>query len=197
MLKLSKDGLKVKRRIPFDAKSVDIQSIDAATIYIEDFPEHLTHRELAKLFARAGTIRNVTMPKYKENFTSKGFAFVEFKTENEAKSAIELFDNVVPNEFTDTTCENYVQVTGQIKPLKVLSKNAWAEKKEEMKRLKREIANLFPGTMFEAKPSSRKPTEVFEDGTLLKIKFASKSALAKQALKSVVMHFGNPVYIDV
>lgn len=84
MLKLSKDGIKVKRRIPFDPKSVDRSSIDSATIYVENFPEQLTHRELAKIFARAGAIRNVCMPKFKDNMTSKGFAFVEFATEKGA-----------------------------------------------------------------------------------------------------------------
>jgi RNA recognition motif-containing protein len=110
MLKLSKDGLKVKRRIPFDIKVVDKKQIDASTIYVENFPEHLTHRELAKLFARAGTIRNVTMPKYKDNFTSKGFAFVEFSDEKSAANAIELFNNCIPLEFTDAKCQNFVHV---------------------------------------------------------------------------------------
>ena len=81
MLKISKDGLKVKRRIPFDVAAIDKKQIDACTIYIENFPVHLTHKELAKLFARAGMIRNVTMPKFKDNFTSKGFAFIEFADE--------------------------------------------------------------------------------------------------------------------
>lgn len=67
MLKLSKDGLKVRRRIPFDAKVVDRKEVDEATIYVENFPQHLTHKEMAKLFARAGTIRNVVMPKFKDN----------------------------------------------------------------------------------------------------------------------------------
>lgn len=65
-------------------KKVDTAAIDASTIYVEDFPLHLTHRELAKLFTRAGLIRNVVIPKYKENFTAKGFAFVEFKSDKEA-----------------------------------------------------------------------------------------------------------------
>jgi len=72
-----------------------------------------------------------------------------------------------------------VHVQGEIKPLQVMSKSAWIEKKEEMKKLKREIASLFPSTMFEAQPSKNRVTETFEDGTLLRIRFGSKSVLAK------------------
>lgn len=94
----------VKRRVPFDEKAVDRKLIDQATIYVENFPEHLTHRELARLFARAGAIRNVVMPKFKDNYTSKGFAFIEFSTQKEALNSIELFNNCIPSEFTDITC---------------------------------------------------------------------------------------------
>jgi hypothetical protein len=39
LLKLSKDGMKVKRRIPFDPKAVDRKAMDACTIYVENFPD--------------------------------------------------------------------------------------------------------------------------------------------------------------
>jgi RNA recognition motif-containing protein len=104
MLKLSKDDLRVKRRIPFTMKDVNTVEIDRASVYVENFPEHLTHRELAKMFARAGPIRNVSVPKYKENFTSKGFAFIEFVSHKDAMNAIELFNNCIPSEFTDASC---------------------------------------------------------------------------------------------
>lgn len=148
ILKLSKDGKTVKRRVQFDEKAVDRSKIDEATIYIENFPEHLTHRELARLFARAGPIRNVIMPKFKDNFTSKGFAFIEFATQKDALNAIELFNNCIPSEFTDNTCQNFVHVQGTVTQLRVMLKHEWSLKKEEMKQLKREIANLCPATMF-------------------------------------------------
>jgi RNA recognition motif-containing protein len=44
------------------------------------------------------------MPKFKDNFTSKGFAFIEFADEQFALKASSLFNNCVPNEFTDTAC---------------------------------------------------------------------------------------------
>jgi cytochrome c556 len=42
MLKLSKCGKLVKRRLPFDAKSVDQKKMDSCTIYVENFPENLS-----------------------------------------------------------------------------------------------------------------------------------------------------------
>jgi La-related protein 7 len=44
MLKLASDKKKLKRRIPFSIKDVNQDQMDAATIYVENFPEHLTHR---------------------------------------------------------------------------------------------------------------------------------------------------------
>lgn len=133
ILKLAKDLKSVKRRVPFDEKAVDRALMDQATVYIENFPEHLTHKEMARLFARAGTIRNVIMPKFKDNFTSKGFAFIEFATHNDAANAISLFNNCIPIEFTDNTCQNFVHVQGTVTQLRVMPKHEWALKKAEMK----------------------------------------------------------------
>ena len=42
MLKLSKCGNLVKRRIPFDIKRVDKIKMDNCTVYVENFPEELS-----------------------------------------------------------------------------------------------------------------------------------------------------------
>lgn len=42
MLKLSKCKTKLKRRIPFSLKTVDLQSMHDATIYVENFPKEVT-----------------------------------------------------------------------------------------------------------------------------------------------------------
>jgi RNA recognition motif-containing protein len=94
---------------------------------------------MAKLFSRAGSIRNVTMPKYKDNFTPKGFAFVEFAEEKSAESAIQMFNNCIPLEFTDAKSQNFVHVQGNVTQLRVMPKHEWSAKKEEMKQIKREI----------------------------------------------------------
>ena len=64
MLKLSKCGNLVKRRIPFDIKRVDRAKMDNCTVYVENFPEELSQSDLAKIFARAGEIKNITLPRF-------------------------------------------------------------------------------------------------------------------------------------
>ena len=110
MLKLSKCSKLVKRRIPFDIKKVDGDKMDGCTVYVENFPEQLTHQEIAKLFSRAGEIRNVRVPKFAGNCVSKGFCFVEFNCEEAANKACELFNNCIPEEFTNSECKNYILV---------------------------------------------------------------------------------------
>jgi len=78
MLKLSKDRLKVKRRIPFRINQVDLKQMDESTIYVERFPSNVNHEHLSIIFRRAGKIRHVSLPKFKNSGNHKGFAFIEF-----------------------------------------------------------------------------------------------------------------------
>lgn len=137
------------------------------------------------------------MPKFKDNFTSKGFAFVEFASQKEAINSIELFNNCIPSEFTDITCQNFVHVQGTVSQLRVMPKNEWAAKKEEMKQIKREIAKLCPTTMF--LQDSKQDGEDFLIGSILQVKYPALKGLGltKVALQQALMHFGNPIYVDV
>lgn len=54
-------------------------------IYVERYPEELNHDQLASIFKRAGSIKHVSMPRYKESRTTKGFAFIEFANAQEAQ----------------------------------------------------------------------------------------------------------------
>lgn len=78
MLKLSKDGLKVKRRIPFRINQVDLKQMDECTIYVERFPSIINHEHLSIIFKRAGKIRHISLPKFKNSGNHKGFAFIEY-----------------------------------------------------------------------------------------------------------------------
>lgn len=49
-------------------------------IYVERFPETLSHEDLSQIFKRAGKIRHISVPKFKSSKESKGFAFIEFST---------------------------------------------------------------------------------------------------------------------
>lgn len=137
------------------------------------------------------------MPKFKDNFTSKGFAFVEFASQKEAINSIELFNNCIPSEFTDITCQNFVHVQGTVSQLRVMPKNEWAAKKEEMKQIKRDIAKLCPTTMFPQ--DGKQDSEDFLIGSILQVKYPALKGLGltKVALQQALMHFGNPIYVDV
>ena len=64
MLKLSKCGKLVKRRLPFDMKRIDLDQMDKCTVYVENFPDSLSLQDIAKIFSRAGEIRNITLPMF-------------------------------------------------------------------------------------------------------------------------------------
>jgi RNA recognition motif-containing protein len=50
-------------------------------IYVENFPDTIDHEQLARIFKRAGKVRHISVPKYKESKKPKGFAFIEFLSE--------------------------------------------------------------------------------------------------------------------
>lgn len=71
-------------------------------VYVEKFPASvMDHEKLSSIFKRAGKIRHISMPKYKNSGLSKGFAFVEYSTVEEAQRSIEMFNNTIPQEFID------------------------------------------------------------------------------------------------
>ena len=80
LLKLNKEKTKVKRRLPFkfDINEEFQKSVDKRTVYVENFPEETTHEKLAKIFSQVGNVLHVSLPKYNESKTIKGFAFLEF-----------------------------------------------------------------------------------------------------------------------
>ena len=79
-------------------------------IYVEGYPEECTHEHLATILRRAGRIKHVSLPKYSESKLPKGFAFVEFQSPDDAQNAVDMFDNVVPSELVDSSCENFIPV---------------------------------------------------------------------------------------
>jgi RNA recognition motif-containing protein len=96
---------------------------------------------------RAGAIRHISIPKYKETsearaFENKGFAFVEYSTPELAEKAISTFNNCVPEELTNTENPNYIPVTGRLTSFRVISKSEWTKFKQEAKQIKRDIAAL-------------------------------------------------------
>lgn len=83
MLKLSKCKSLLKRRIPFKSKSVDKAAMEASTVYVEELPKDVSQVDLAKVFKQVGTIRHVSLPRFKDK-QLKGFGFIEFAKSEEA-----------------------------------------------------------------------------------------------------------------
>ena len=45
-------------------KRIDLDQMDKCTVYVVNFPDSLSLQDIAKIFSRAGEIRNITLPKF-------------------------------------------------------------------------------------------------------------------------------------
>jgi RNA recognition motif-containing protein len=61
-------------------------------LYIGNLPYQATEDSLKDLFAKAGTVESAAIITDKVSGRSKGFGFIEMSTEEEAKKAIEMFN---------------------------------------------------------------------------------------------------------
>src|SRR5919206_4335585 len=61
-------------------------------LYVGNLAFQTTDQELQQLFGQAGTVQSVSVIEDRDTGRSKGFAFVEMSTEQEATSAIEQFN---------------------------------------------------------------------------------------------------------
>jgi RNA recognition motif-containing protein len=59
-------------------------------LYVGNLPYSATEEELSTLFGQAGTVTSVAIIKDRETGRSKGFAFVEMSSTEEAQKAINL-----------------------------------------------------------------------------------------------------------
>jgi cold-inducible RNA-binding protein len=60
-------------------------------LYVGNLSFQTTSQDLQQLFAQAGTVESASVIEDRDTGRSKGFAFVEMSTEEEATSAIEQF----------------------------------------------------------------------------------------------------------
>ena len=61
-------------------------------LYVGNLAFQTTSQDLQQLFAQAGTVESANVIEDRDTGQSKGFAFVEMSTEEEAASAIEQFN---------------------------------------------------------------------------------------------------------
>lgn len=60
-------------------------------LYVGNLSYSTTEEELQTLFAQAGAVKSVSIIKDRDTGRSKGFAFVEMQTANDAQAAINMF----------------------------------------------------------------------------------------------------------
>ena len=61
-------------------------------LYVGNLAFQTTSQELQELFAQAGTVESASVVEDRDTGRSRGFAFVEMSTKEEASSAIEQFN---------------------------------------------------------------------------------------------------------
>ena len=66
--------------------------VNKKKLYVGNLPYKTTKEELEQLFSQFGTVTDVHLVIDKMSGRSKGFAFVEMNTEEEAKAAAEKLD---------------------------------------------------------------------------------------------------------
>lgn len=90
VVEVNLEGSKVRRQRPIGE---DPKDVDNRTVYVELLPKKVTHDWLERVFTKCGNVVYVSVPRYKTTGHSKGFAFIEFETEEEAQKAIEMLNN--------------------------------------------------------------------------------------------------------
>ncbi|MBL7687315.1 MAG: RNA-binding protein [Bdellovibrionaceae bacterium] len=74
-------------------------------LYVGNLPYSTTEEELANQFAECGTVASVKVITDRETGRSKGFAFVEMGTDQEAAAAISKFNGMMAGSRAMTVSE--------------------------------------------------------------------------------------------
>ena len=64
----------------------------ASKVFVGNLDFNTTRDEVEALFAQVGTVRDVFLPTDRESGRPRGFAFVEFESDEDAAKAIEKFN---------------------------------------------------------------------------------------------------------
>ncbi|XP_051570545.1 la-related protein 7-like isoform X2 [Myxocyprinus asiaticus] len=89
-VEVSIEGTRIRRKCPLGESPKDV---DSRTVYVELLPRTVNHLWVERVFNKCGNVIYVSIPRYKSTGHPKGFAFVEFETEEQAQNAIEMLNN--------------------------------------------------------------------------------------------------------
>lgn len=90
VVEVNLEGTHVRRKDPLGGSPKDV---DSRTVYVELLPKTVTHVWVERVFSKCGNVVYVSIPRFKTSGDPKGFAFVEFETEEQAQNAIEMLNN--------------------------------------------------------------------------------------------------------
>ncbi|KAM4808739.1 la-related protein 7 [Rhinophrynus dorsalis] len=132
IVELNLDCTKIKRLHPLGDKPLDV---DSRTVYAELLPKNVNQSWIERVFGKCGTVVYVSIPRYKSTGDPKGFAFIEFETQEQAAKAIEVLNN--PPEEAPRKPGMFPK-TVKNKPIPVLntSEEACTEEKKKKKKKK-------------------------------------------------------------
>ncbi|XP_062305587.1 la-related protein 7 isoform X2 [Osmerus eperlanus] len=80
------------KKMSTDCKLI-ARALKNSSLVEELLPKDVKHGWIERVFSKCGNVVYVSIPKYKTSGQSKGFAFVEFETEEQAQKAIEMLNN--------------------------------------------------------------------------------------------------------
>ncbi|XP_022053728.2 la-related protein 7 [Acanthochromis polyacanthus] len=131
VVEVNLEGNKVRRQLPVGDVPNDV---DSRTVYVELLPKDVTHGWIERVFTKCGNVVYVSIPRYKSSGDSKGFAFVEFETEEQARKAIEMLNN--PPEDAPRKPGIFPKTKSR-KPISLPADNPPGEEEEKKKRKKK------------------------------------------------------------
>nr|CAI5841366.1 unnamed protein product [Callosobruchus analis] len=135
-LELSEDREKVKRKTEVHQN----KNVDCCTIYVENIKADATHESLSQIFSEFGKVVYVSIPKYKHNKANKGFAFIEFESENNTQNALEYFESIGCRMPADTEPDKLVSIqTFEESENMEATQNRTEESKDSIESKKRKI----------------------------------------------------------
>jgi RNA recognition motif-containing protein len=166
-----------------------MEDYDSMSIYIQNIPPDITHECLNKIFSRCGKVIHISIPKYSETKHAKGFAFIIYKTKEEAEKAVNELNNVIPKEL-------FTSHNKQIEPLEIIPKKEWLLKKEEFRKLKQELQKEDVDLFAECLGMNSKSITTPMKGTIVKLTNLPNDKIDKFDIKIWVSHFVEPAYVD-